>query len=502
MELYLYESIKDFHTSTYDWKCRVRLQNVWKGIKRDTLEFYGLNMIFIDDHNSRIHAFTSSKYCEDILKDITEGKIYVLSNFKVKDFVGDETYRPVRNKKHIYFTAHTELTVDESPGLEIENFAFDLYHMSEMQKIAGDNRFLVDMVGKVENIQSLIKTSKNNQEKTLLKFEISDGSYNVKVTLFDKLGESIEKLFRKLDQDNIYIIISCARVGTYEESPNLTNYPATKIYINPEHYSVNELKQNMAHMQSLMSIPEIIPMKQKLLTVKEIKELPANFNEVQVNCEVSVRRVDENVSWYYNKCTGCKQEIYRDNGVFKCTKCPRIIPYPDKRFRVCTICSDSTGSIQIIFPDSVVSRITETTVVDIHSECLLPQDEDTFPDILKVFLNQKYQITLKLNNDNLKNGSTVYEAEEIVQSREICDSSDPNKEVSMQIEEDSSNKDIRNEDLTFQTPQTGNSTNVKTRARKNVEPVSYDDTGNDIFEKLKNMKKEKKGKRQEVGENV
>ncbi|KAK1394600.1 hypothetical protein POM88_013656 [Heracleum sosnowskyi] len=306
MELYLYESIKDFHTSTYDWKCKVRLQNVWKGIKRDTLEFYGLNIIFIDDHNSRIHAFASSKYCEDILKDITEEKIYILSNFKVKDFVGDETYRL------------------------------------------------------------------------------------------------------------------------------------------------------MEHMQSLMSIPEIISIKQKLLTVKEIKELPANFNEVEVNCEVSVKRVDENVSWYYNKCTGCKREIYRDNGFFRCTKCPRIIPYPDKRFRVCTICSDNTGSIQIIFPDSAGSRITDTTVVDIHSECLLCMKPKR---LCKVWKLVTILIQIKKSQCKLRRTHQT--------------------------------KTFKKEDLTFQTPQTGNSTNVKTRARKNVEPVTYDDTENDMLEKLKNMKKKK-----------
>lgn len=72
-----------------------------------------------------------------------EGKIYVLSNFKVKDYVGDETYRPVRNKKHIYFTTYTRLKKDIGVGLRIEQHAFDLFWLGEIVNLAKDNRFLI-----------------------------------------------------------------------------------------------------------------------------------------------------------------------------------------------------------------------------------------------------------------------------------------------------------------------------------------------------------------------
>lgn len=72
-----------------------------------------------------------------------EGKIYILSNFKVKDYLGDETYRPLRNKQHIYFTPHTKIEKHEHIGLQIEKYAFDLYSMAEVEKMADDNRFLI-----------------------------------------------------------------------------------------------------------------------------------------------------------------------------------------------------------------------------------------------------------------------------------------------------------------------------------------------------------------------
>lgn len=90
--------------------------------------------------NGRIHAFANAKYYEDLLKEIKEGDIYIISNFKVKDFLGDETYRPV---KHIYFTQNTKVKKDEYNGLAIEKFTFDIFHMADVQKAVNDNRFLI-----------------------------------------------------------------------------------------------------------------------------------------------------------------------------------------------------------------------------------------------------------------------------------------------------------------------------------------------------------------------
>ena len=99
-------------------------------------------MVIQDD---RIHAFANSKYCDELLKDITEGEVYVISNFKVKDYLGDEKYRAVRNNKHIFFTPHTQFNKCTDTGLQIEKYAFDLFHLDEIDKLADDNRFLIGM---------------------------------------------------------------------------------------------------------------------------------------------------------------------------------------------------------------------------------------------------------------------------------------------------------------------------------------------------------------------
>ena len=93
--------------------------------------------------NNRIQAFASTKYCKDVITNLKEGKIYILTNFKVKDYVGDETFRPVRNNKHIYFTTHTKLENDVEGDLKIDRHAFDLFYLGDMEKLSKDNRYLV-----------------------------------------------------------------------------------------------------------------------------------------------------------------------------------------------------------------------------------------------------------------------------------------------------------------------------------------------------------------------
>ncbi|WOH11839.1 hypothetical protein DCAR_0831335 [Daucus carota subsp. sativus] len=336
--------------------------------------------------NSRIDAFASAKYCDEVLKKIKEGAIYIVSNIKVKEYLGSEKFRAVRNKKHVFFTPHTKFELDETMGLKIEKFAFDLFHFDEIEKLENDERFLIDMVGKVKNIQELIKTTKNDEEKSRLKFDICNGRSTVPVTLFDTFGEDVEKEFFKRDINNIFVIICCAKVGRYEGVPHLSNYPATRVYINPEHYSVDELK---------------------------------------------------------------------------------------KRFRICTLCSDSTGSISIIFSDCEINKLIGKTVTDLHAECADEAEEEKSPNILNSIVKVKYTIQLYMAEENIKNGSTIFEAKEVKQAQEKADNFDHNIAAADEIQELSMNNATEGDSNLNHTPNTENSTNTKFRARKITEVVTF-----------------------------
>ncbi|KAK1361632.1 hypothetical protein POM88_046106 [Heracleum sosnowskyi] len=156
-----YDTLSIIDTTTFKWNCRVRAQAIWKEISKETQQCFGINVIFLDDSNNRIHSFVNHKFVEKLEQDLVEGQIYDLSNFKVKKYLGDETYR----------------------------------------------------------------------------------AYNIKFTLFNEFGEAYESAVLLRKQEPVVIIISVTKITTYEGTVNLTNYSATRVYVNPQHYYVPYLKE-------------------------------------------------------------------------------------------------------------------------------------------------------------------------------------------------------------------------------------------------------------------
>lgn len=56
------------------------------------------------------------------------------------------------------------------------------------------------------------------------------------------------------------------------------------------------------------------------------------------------------------------------DGRYRCSTCNRNLPYPDKRFRLCTVCGDKTGVLPIMFPDDEIQRLTGKYVYDLENE--------------------------------------------------------------------------------------------------------------------------------------
>ncbi|WOG81889.1 hypothetical protein DCAR_0101045 [Daucus carota subsp. sativus] len=344
------------------------------------------------------------------------------------------------------------------------------------------------MVGRIQNVRTNIKSIKNDVEKVITKFDLTDGRYTVPVTLFDDFGVQFAEELEDCKQTEIYIIIAAAKVGLYEGIANLTNYPATRIYINPTHYSIGELKAKMLEtIEETVSSPPQEITELKTLTIKEIKAMTPDSTECRVKCQLKVTKVEEQSSWFYAVCTKCPKEISRVDGVFKCEDCNRIIPYPDKRFRICTLCSDNTGSIAVIFLDQEVTRIIEKTVFDIEVDAIQENTEGKFPAVLKTFEKKVYTITLNITENNLKKGSMVYEADEIFDKIESTANFDPSTNTDTQMVE-AATVDLKDDDLS--TPTTGISS-TKTRARVDIEPVAFDPK-EDTPAKLNKKDKKKK----------
>ncbi|KAK1389948.1 hypothetical protein POM88_018126 [Heracleum sosnowskyi] len=158
------------------------------------------------------------------------------------------------------------------------------------------------------------------------------------------------------------------------------------------------------------------------------------------------------------------------------------------RFRVFTLCTDKTGSIGIIFPDSKVRRIIQKIVFDIHAEYTEEPLEEPFPDVLRQLQHKDYIVTLFLSEENIINGSVVYEATEVDNAIEKSDDFTSGKQITIKEQDMHLLNDKQTHIVLKDTPQMGKSINWKSRARKNNAPVLYDSDENVPTKGSKNIK--------------
>ncbi|KAK1385861.1 hypothetical protein POM88_023596 [Heracleum sosnowskyi] len=280
-----YNRFSSLNDSTTDWTIRVRAQAIWKGITRQTGEFRGYNIIFFDDSSERIHAFISPEIFVKWKDELEEGKFYIVHDFKVKYYNGNETNRAIRNDKHIYFTFDTKLEKDVKPGLKIPDYNFDFYKLEDMVAMKTDNHFLTDVVAVIQDIQPKAMYIKDTREKSHVQFSITNGKTFVNVTFFNEFADSFLKAREEVVEEPVIIIIGSCKVSDWKGGLYLTSFPATRFFLNPKHRSVNLLRQRFK-LYTLCSdnsgtIPIIWPNDEICrLTGKTIYDVDADENEV------------------------------------------------------------------------------------------------------------------------------------------------------------------------------------------------------------------------------
>ncbi|KAK1373417.1 hypothetical protein POM88_029610 [Heracleum sosnowskyi] len=177
------------------------------------------------------------------------------------------------------------------------------------------------------------------------------------------------------------------------------------------------------------------------ISVADIKALGIDFIEKDVMTELTVKRMDEKAAWYYARCAKCNIEVIRQDGRYKCTKCNRVIPHPDKRFRVFTYCSDNIGCIGIIIPDSEVRKLINKTVFDIQAEYTEEPVIEPFPEELKQLQHKVYEFMIKISEENIKNGCTIYHASKLENAMEKSGNFSPQPTI-LTRNEDYSSMDV------------------------------------------------------------
>ncbi|KAL1811301.1 hypothetical protein ACET3Z_021366 [Daucus carota] len=280
-----------------------------------------------------------------------------------------------KDDTHIYFSSYTqEFKYPGSDNLIPAN-VFGFYDISELLPIVNQNTFLIDVVGVVQNVEFPRHfVNKNNEEQSYVKFDLTDGSYYVKVTLWDSFGHTFYDDYKEIKDDTVVLILSSVKANIWEKILSLSNYPATRYFFNYSHHSVNMLHASFKQSgfrTTQMEMARFEP--DPNMSVAEIKSLIPETEEMKVVCE------------------------------FKCDHCNKIEPYPNTRFRVCVLASDHTGTIGIILYDREVRRVIGESVFELQCKQMQEGNDGKFPAILLSLEKLSCKLTLSLKRITINN---------------------------------------------------------------------------------------------------
>nr|XP_017256621.1 PREDICTED: replication protein A 70 kDa DNA-binding subunit D-like [Daucus carota subsp. sativus] len=348
------------------------------------------------------------------------------------------------------------------------------------------------VVGELKNKHVACVPSKDDNTKSHIRFQLTDGRSTVYVTFFNELAQEFEKRLQQIEESNIYVIISSAKVNEYEGLPSLNNYPATRFFLNIDHYSVKQLKARMLEIPNSDKLEEVVaePIS-PMLSIADIKQLSHEYAKRKIRCQITVKKVDVNTNWYDNVCTTCGDEVQLQEGRFRCEKCVRNIPFPDKRFRLATICNDETGVLAILLPDDEIQRILGKNAFDIEYDENEVSAEITFPPSLKSFEKKQFVVTLLITDQNVKKTCSVYNAIELNDPVEVLGNHSPLKKQDITSDPISETMVVDRTPDTSSSPPTGKST-TKVRSRTTDGEASDSMYENVPLAKFKIVKTEKK----------
>ncbi|KAL1808342.1 hypothetical protein ACET3Z_025332 [Daucus carota] len=445
--------------SRYDWTIGVRAQAIWQGVNMLNKEFRGLNILFVDDVNHRIHAFIAVTLSEQFKNLFKEGSIYQISNFSVKLYHGDETYRAVKNVKHIYFNNDTTCTKLTETALKIQPLSFDFLCLDDVENLKKDNRFLIDVVGVIDGQPVKTNYNKDDVDRSMVKFGVTDGKYYAIFTFFNELGATLLKALEQKLQNPVIIIIASAKIIEWKDEVGLTNYPVTRFYLNCKHHVVKTIRGSIA--ASTFYVTNVVE--------EDEKEIPKfTVKQKSVDVRMTMQKIGKTMTWYCNYCIPCDVDLRLVEKRFKYPKHGKFKPYPDRRYKFCMLCSDETGSIPVLWSAEELTHATGKTVYDVLVDESQVGDGDKFPPILQQFEKKCYTFTLLVSKENVLQGSNVYTTVTVSDAKEISGHHNSADNISAEIKQTKISQDTNV--IKSSSPPTGEST-TKTRARKTTDAI-------------------------------
>ncbi|XP_017245598.2 uncharacterized protein LOC108217271 [Daucus carota subsp. sativus] len=461
----MFNQLSDLDCSKTTWRVKARVTRMWPSVSNTTTGNDGLrgyNLILLDDNDCHVHAFVYADKWRSVADKIDEGCVYVISNFYTKKPTGN--LKPVSSPVLINFSNSTSVEKVEEDDFMIPRHKFEFVDFSDMLTIASANKnveypeFTTDVIGVLEDYQGLSKLGTVYGQKDISRFRITDGRHSAKVTAWEQIALATDARYKSITTRPIIIIMASVKMKTFkDEYIQMNTCPSTKIYLNLDNEVVHAMRQRLDEegyvpSEKSFSDPSSLGMVSapaiETITLKELSEKnKSEFIKRMFLCKAIVKNIEENEKWWIDCChkSNCSEELSKVDGKFRCLKCHRNYPIPQKRFRIIVLAEDETEAFNFVLFDRAVKRIVGKTATKLIAERI--DDESNlkdYPSELKAIHGKEFTFKIELNEDNILIKSTVYNATDAF-GREFTASS--KSEASTSDLEITGYKDKKDEDV-------------------------------------------------------
>ncbi|XP_074356667.1 uncharacterized protein LOC141696422 [Apium graveolens] len=378
----MYDSLSSIDSSRTTWKIKVRITRMWTSTsaskeEKDALK--GYNLLLLDDDDFHMHAFVYADNWRSVGKDIVEGDVYVIRNFYTREAKG--TMKPTTSKYLINFS--NSMTVQKLIGDDfmISRHKFEFVDLGELFSIASGYEnieipeFATYIIGVVEDFEPVILIDTMFGKRDIVKFQITDGRYSHKVSVWGQLVVETNKNYEKAKKDHIVIAIE----EGYKPAPNTqgSSIPSSPVHV-IETITVQQLSQ---------------------------KTNSDDFEKTFM-CSVKIYVVEESENWWYLSCIKYEEYAYKYEGRYKCSKCSYIMSVPVKRYKIVILAGDSNEAFNFVLMDKPVKRMVGQTATKMILDN--PKTEDGYPKKIKDIAGKEVTFVIQITDDNMKLESQFY----------------------------------------------------------------------------------------------
>ncbi|XP_017227850.2 replication factor A protein 1 [Daucus carota subsp. sativus] len=381
----------------------------------------GYNLILLDDDDCHVHAFIYADSWKSLADKIDEECVYVITNFYTKKAIG--SLKPVSSPILINFSHSTTVEKVEEDDFMIPRHKFEFGDLGDLFGIATANtnteypEFSTDVIGVLEDYEGLAKIKTVHGDRNIVRFRLTDGRHPPRVTVWGPLAVATDTAYKACAARPIIIIMASVKMKTFLDYVQINTVPSTKIYLNLDNEVVSAMRQRLDEegyvpsektLSSTSSAVLIPPPIIETITLKQLSEKTKyEFLKSMFLCKVKVKNIEESENWWYDCChrSNCNEEVSKVEGKFRCFKCHRNYPIPQKRYRIAVLAEDETEAFSMVLLDRAVKRIVGKLIAErIDNQATLTD----YPDELKAINGKDLSFKIELNEDNILLKSVVY----------------------------------------------------------------------------------------------